>query len=502
MSDTQVARTYGQPVPDEMSMWQPDMQGMKFSDEEVKYTPVRFEQQSNYSATTVDFQAYTTDRSAFYDLQQAAIEVDFDVTQSDGTPIELSDQTALASNGWSLFDTMQISVNGKVIQDYHQGAPKLVSHMQNLTRRSREWLETVGKNSHHFVDIVSDSGIGITGYAGPHVTGTAAPAATTLPVNSFYHEHESDKEDLGSGAYALTRTAANSKFDKTFKEKVDLAVLHGTRGKSQKIFLPLTEICPLLESLDKVVQGVVLKVDSKKVDTAAKAVFGVSTDCLVKITGFALWVPTVQPTLSALARFQKSISEKPRVELQYRDVALVREQISNPAVAGQKRIRLESAVNNPTRVLVGFRDVRRDSDRRFNPLEFDLCGGANPKTIGISRIHLRANGVSTPSEEYLPKEDSHRILQDLYRIYGKNMDATDSCVVTSKSWQDLHSIFAFSLDGSDAQAQFESSSSVNLELVFESDACNYNYEVVALIESKAKGFLDYSSGETKILTVR
>lgn len=498
--DTSVSRTYNMPVPPEMSLWQPNMQGASLEDETIKYTPIRFEQNSNYNDGRVDFEAFSTDRSAYYDLKNAAIEVDFQLQQADGELVELDQQTALVSNGWALFESTQVQLGGKVVQDLHQGHPVHVSHLQNLTSKSREWVDTVGRHSHMYVDQVSDGGTGLAGYVGPHDALFTAPTAQVQPVNSFYHEVQSDKVAIAAGEYVLTRTLKNPKFDPSFKDKVDTAVLHGARGQNQKMFLKLSDVCPLLESFDKVVQGTTLKVNCQKRSRATGMLFGALADAKVEIKGFALWIPVLQPTLSAVSRFQQSIAESPRVELAYRDIHMHNEQISNPKTAGTKRIRL-SEVSNPQRVVVAFRDLRRDNLTELNTLEYDLLGAG--KTIGINRISLKANGVPVPAIDYLPKEDSARILHDLYRIYGKQDDPSDSCIVTTESWlKGPHSIFAFDLDSSDAQAAFESSSSVNLELVFDTDSIDIQYEVIAMTESKAKCHLDYSSGVTKMLTVR
>lgn len=452
----------------------------------IDYEMMYYENQGSNVVNDTNYRLWTTDVNSFYYLPSAMLQVDITTYQSDGsTQVTTANNTALASNGWMLFQDARLRVQDKELG--HVQYPGKLCHVRNLVEAGRDYIETVGENSHYFLDSVSDTGdVSFSAYT--EGTVVAEPAG-------MYHEVDYTL----SGATGTVSTATkNPKFDPAFKRKVDRATSSDYSG-TQKLFLPVSDIFPLLD-LDRVVRGSKIEIELNKISNIKEAMFGALTDGTITINRIRLWIARVRPSFDALAKVEKQITAKPVVEHQYDNCRMY--SINKTAASGEQNWQLVHKSNKPKQVYCFFQLAQRNTDARLNPLEFDLLGATGTAgSCNINRVELRANGKQLPNIVYDPSYDHSRLVQEIYRIGGNDIDLTASSLVTYKNWKTLFPLFAFDLSELESGSSYESRTQVVLDFIW-----NLNgtppaaYNVYAMVVSEGQSSLDYSSGLTTIKT--
>lgn len=457
----------------------------------IDWEYMKYENSGADVSSSTNYRLWTTDQNSFYYLPSAYLQVDFKVTSDGTTQVVLADQTALASNGWSLFQDIRLRMQD--VEVAHVLKPGKLSQMRNLLEAGKDYIETVGENSHYFIDHVSDvASTSTVAYTAPLVD--LDGAAGTSPAG-LYHEIQYVREQVGADAnhIGVTSVSKNPKFDPSFQRKIDRAIVSG----NQKIFLPLRDIFPLMQ-MDKVVRGTKIEVEANKISNKAEALFGATTAAQVHIQRMQLWIARVRPSLDALARLEQQMNEKPVIEHTFDNVRLYSLPYST-LTQGEQVWQLQHKQNRPTKVLIGFQFATRDTDVRLNPLQFDLLGAAGANVL--NRVELRHNGKQVPNIVFDPSYDYSRILQELYRMGYKEGDVADSSIVNYKNWKTLYPIFGFDLEKLEG-APYESRSQSTLDLVWSTNAdADANYNIVAVVYSEGKAYIDHSSGVTTFKTI-
>ena len=481
-------------LPSELSVMSLDFE-KKYTDEVSAIEWKSYEQVSPVTNQT-EYTAHNNGMASHYIPSGASLEVEFRVTQSDGSPIEFADQTALCSNGWSLFEDAELDFNNDRLS--YVAKPGKCTTMKFLVEKGREWLETVGQNQHFYLDSVSDGHTGMT-YVAPHADDISTVPVQALAPVSAYHEVQGYKSEIiGSGAtlgttgYAISNVRKNPSFDASFKEKVDQAVMATSTSTNQRVILPLRDVFPQLETLDKAVKGLDLRVRLHKISNVKEALYGALADATLVIDRVKLWVPQIKPTLAGLKRLEESLSSRQgKVAFQCENLETYSEPIASYANSGDKTVRLNTKINRPKRVYVMFQHSDRDTTVGLNPLQFD-------KPATFSDIHLLVDGSRVPYTTYNPSKDRHRILHDIFQMGEKLMDSSDSSALTSKSWDEMYPIYCFDADDVDSGA-FETKSNVNLELKWtQTGSATSEYRVHSVMISEREGVIDTSSGSTSI----
>ncbi len=446
-----------------------------------------------------NYRVYTTDESSYYYLPSAHLQVDFSLTQAGGAALTEAQQTAIASNGWCLFEDVRLKFQDNEVM--HVQKPGKVSHMVNLIEKGKNYIETVGENAHYFLDSVSDNadliGTVRVAYTAP-VVGASTTVGTT-PV-SMVDEVQYVRTVVGGGCTnaAVTSATKNPYYDPAMRRKIDRVLEAGTGD--QKLFLPCADILPILMT-DRVVRGSRIELELNKISNAAEALFGLTTDAKLTIKRVRLWMARVKPSLQALARVESQIASNPVVTHNYDNLKLYRLPY-NVTAQGEQVWQLQHKANKPTKVFVAFQYALRDTDARLNPLQFDLLGTAGANNL--SKVELRVNGRQVPSVVYDPSYDNTRILHELYRLGSKDIE--DSACLNKKNWKSMFPIFGFDLSAIEGSS-YESRSHAVLDLIWTTAATVANtglatstYNVVALVVSEGSAIFDYSSGQTTIRT--
>lgn len=471
----------------------------------VDYEYMAYENSNANVSDQTQYRLWSTDTQSHYYLPSAQLEVSFFTYQgalgSTGptTPVLASQSTALASNGWSLFQDCKLRLNDLEVAQVMK--PGKMCQILNLVEKGKNNIDTIGEMSHYFVDSVSDLGVTGTVFyrdapaagAGTTVTADGASGSTGEAYNplGMYDEIQFARTVIGSGSTgsAVTSVRKNPDYDPAFKRKVDRAV-----AGIQKIFLPLKDIFPILE-LDRVVKGTKIEVELNKISNVAEALFGATTTSSINIVRVRLWLARLRPSLSALSRIESQIAANPLVTHTFDNVRLYTLPYNDTSI-GDKIWQLTHKQSRPSKIYVGFQFMTRDSDVRLNPLQFDGLGTSG--AMNISRIELRANGKAVPNVAYTPDTETSRILYDLYRMGSKDIE--DSACITYKNWKSVYPIFGFDLSMQEG-SPYETRSQTVLDLFWSlSTAAAAAYNVVAVVVSEGSALVDYSSGQTTIRT--
>lgn len=460
------------------------------SGETIARDYVRFDQMgdcTNQSTYTV----WTNDRSANYQLDSAFLAVKVKVTTANGGTLDAVSVagaiSALASNGWAAFKSVRVSVeeNEVVLVD----RPAMLSHLVNLVENSAESMEKYGPLAHQFVDSASDGHSTAVEkrdhsiYVGAD---NSAGAVGYWPSGMYdetqYYLTAADPAVL-SGSTALPTVIKNPSFDPAFKVKADRSA-----AGAQWIRLPLSDISGLFAT-DRIMKGSKIQIELVK-NQDAEALFGDLNDALLEISRVQLWIAKAKPSVFAAANYSAQLAKDPVIKTMYTG----RKFLSFPLQAvnsGNQTLHITHSVNKPTSVIVAFGYTDRLTDRRLNPLQFDLHSS-------ISSIELRANGSPVPNQAYNPSDDITQILLDLYQLGGKDRDPAESPVLTYKNWSEMFPIYGFNLEYLEGSA-YESRTIMNLDLnyFFASNVASA-YTIYVLINHEVSGSFDYSSGETRL----
>lgn len=468
----------------------------------VLYEYVPFENSGADVTGAPSYQLWTTDANSKWYLPGTFIEVRFKIQKAGPANLTLADHTALASNGWCLFEDLKVSANEQQIA-FCTNLGKL-SHVRNLIESSPQYLRTVGEQAHYFLDEVSDLGNVATVAYSPPLVGDNTSVGES-PV-SFYHESRYTRALVNGGTNAsVTSMRQNPTFDRAMKRKIDrILERENVDDKGfQTLFLPVRDVAPVF-NLDKIITGTKIKLELRKATVAAEAIFGATQGCSIVINKVVMWMPRLRGSLAAEAAFKSQVDAHPIVKHAYENAIMYKYPYSTLG-QGLQRMNLVSRQSRPTKVIIGFQWMQRDTDERLNPLKFDrlLANDAN----ALSSVTLYANGTPVPMYPYEPDSQYVRIIQDLYRLDKADTDKTGSTCISYENWAKMYPLFGFDLSKLEGQP-YESVSTVELILEWRTKSAitnagissPANYNVVAMIYSEAAIHLDYSKGVTLIQT--
>lgn len=468
----------------EDSIWNVSQELGLMPKDTVSHEMMYYENGGSNVSNDTNYRLWTTDTNSFYYLPSAMVQVDFKTLRTDGTTqVTLANNTALCGNGWSLFQDARLRIQDTEVA--HVQHPGKLSHMRNMIESGKEYIDTVGANAHYYCDTIPDNGS-----VKPYVA--AAPGTPTNNTGKY----DSIKLEY-QAANQLKLASPNPDHDPAHKKRVDRAVKPDYDGY-QKIFLPLKDLFPVLE-LDRVVRGSKIEVELNKISNIKEALSGgiASAASLIQIKRVRLWIARVRPSFDALAKVEKQIAAKPVVEHKYDNVKLYT--LNKTTAAGEQNWQLVHKSSRPTRVVVGFQFANRNTLEELNPLEFDLLGAAGASVI--NRVELRMNGKQIPNIVYDPSYDHARIVQELYRLGGSDVDASTSSCITYDNWRELYPLFGFDLSQQEGAA-YESRSTAVIDLIWNlSSTAADAYNVVALVFSEGSAYFDHSSGISTIKTV-
>ena len=450
----------------------------------VDYEFQEYRNQSSNTSGATNYRLYTTDTTSYLYLPSAHLEVEFQIKASD-SGVTAGNQTALASNGWSLFENAKLKIGDELVAQLDK--PAKAVHPRILAEYSREYMQTVAQKSHHFCDEKSDLGDATTV---DRVDGSAASADGTYPSGLY------DEVQFLVSSNEITNVFANDNYDPAFRSKVNRCTAEGATGNGgdlntiastaakQRILLPLSEAFPLLGQYSRVVKGSKLEIELNKISSAAEAVFGATdtANVSVSISEIALWVARVKPSLSAMKLIESQIAESPVVNVNYHNMKYYSQTNVRSDNQGENTWTVTHKQNRPSHCYLFFQRVARDSNSNLNPLEFDYFSQ-------INRVEMRINGRQVPHIAYTndAQVDRARIVHELQRIAGKDRDPADSCCVNYDSWGRNKALYGFDFSHLEGSA-YESTSTAEIEVRWNQSAdtpSNYNVGLVMFSQANA-----------------
>lgn len=481
--------------------WMLSKAPFKIDDSTIEYEFQEYPYSSTNASSDTQYRLWSTDVSSYFFLPSAHLQCTFQVTDTNDAAIDVTDQSALASNGWSLFENVQLRLGDELISQLDK--PAKASRLRQLVEVGQDYMDKAGQHSHHFEDRVSDAHAvttvdrDLSVYAG---SDNSAGAAGYYPT-SMYDESQvyltAANPAALSGTTALPSVRKNPNFDKNFKNKVDRSTA------SQTIMLPLSEVFPLCGQYTRVIKGTKIEVQLNKISQLSEAIFGSLAKTAVKldISKLSLWIARVKPSLPALKMVECQLAKSSQVQMLHSNMKYY--QLSNvTAGTNSEDWQVVHRQSRPSHAIVGFQFIDRDTDTNLNALAFDeLLTGAGAQTL--SRVELRVNNHQVPSYPYNPASgyDKARIIHDIHKLGGKDRDYADAPIVCYENWAEgLYPIFVFDLSYLEGDA-YESRTQSVINLRWQTSASPAsNYNVCLLLFSEQQSVFDYASGQTIVRT--
>lgn len=476
-----------------------DIHSVKMVDDnsviDYDYHEYQYSNNNNISTAPI-IEVFTTDTKGLFYTPGMKLEVKFKVTTGQSA-LTVADYSALASNGWLIFDMVKLRFGNNLIGELQY--PGKATHVYNLLNFSKDYMTQMGPLAHQYLDEVSDGySTTKTTVNAPYVgSNNLALAAGHFPTG-LYHEKQVYLTQANPAAISGTASEPsirqNPDFDPAFKDKVDRSVL------PQSIMLPLNQPFPILGMYSRVLQGTKISVELTKTSDVARAVFGSLTDLELTILGISLWVPRLKPSLSAMSVFSREVKASPKVTMLYHDLSYFHSD-NYDAGAGYKSWIVSNKINKPSSALLFFQGASRDTSQLLNPLEMDLPKSSDG-TVVLSNVEIRINGVKMPSYGvYQPSIEKTRIVSDIMKLANKDNKWDSSSCITVENWDQGKSLFAFDFSAVEANA-FEATSTAEIEVRWQIANTVSNiplYNVCMAIKSQGESVFDYTQGVTSVV---
>ena len=422
-----------------------------------------YNEDSNNVEGSTRYSIQTKNKSAMMRLSKARLEVKCQLV-TDANPGAAPDSTkkiAPINSAWHLFSNVRALLNNQEIYNSpYTGKEHLIRH---LVHYDKEYAKTVGSQVVFYPDTASD-GHEYTAGADPIVAGHRSlpgvlGAVGTAGELSGMH----NRFNLGKSATNTITTAEdNPNYNSGFKERIRQFIeSEGNDGANPPVaadvispvtlWLPLSEVIPFFADYDRLMTGVTFQLILNKNTTHESYLFGDGTDGAgateryrIDITGLKLWVPEIEPSREIEPQIIEKFLSSSRM-ITYRDVVGYKSPTyTGGGRAGTQSWNVATTVSKPLKAYVAFQYVNRETQYVLNGGEFDLL---------YNTIGLRVNGQYLPNtqidieaDEPTKKFNFARVLQEIHRAGGKDIDSDDSAIITHQNWRDIYPIVVFDLE--------------------------------------------------------
>lgn len=385
------------------------------------------------------------DLDSYINFSRSYLQVSCRLVDANGNAIGANKDCALVNNGWSLFETGRVLVDGQIIEEVNF-APQ-ASTMRFLAECSDDYYRTTGSNMGFYKD---------TG------TGSNVPANNT--------------------GFASRRALADN-------------------GKNMTFYLPLKHLFGYC-TVDKVTKSLRHTLSLTKAtranmihqNTGNANANEILTGTDVFISKVRLWTPVVRPSLEVISSLESSLNQGFSQKLDWLANNSYR---SGEYDANNTTInwRIANASVNPKHVLVAFQQVSQENNEEASTTTFTH--------ENVTNIQLRVNSQQVPREELevdfgATTTDTARAYQMFNTMANKFNSTTEGSLVNSIDFSSgLYTIYCFNLTHIDP-AVFNVSGSCDLELRIRKGVSAGNLRIFANVLSDREAVVSGAGGNLKL----
>ena len=398
---------------------------------ELEYQEIK--EAHNDVSTLSKYQLMTTDKESWYLPSTLMLDIRFKLYKTGTTKFLATEIASLCSDAFSLFNSLELRFNNNQIASVDR--PGHLHFAKSLVEYSKNYADSVASNQWFYLDTVSD---GVNDEINtPKALATSAVNVGS-PIVPFVYTVD--------GADDVASIINNPNYNEGMRARVR------RNGEELQVMLPLREIFPILDQMDRAIRGTRIEVVGHKFKDEEQVMFGdkvvLTTASSVSINSISMWLARVKPSLAIQATVEQALVSNKKVNYTYSHCEMyLKENFSN--VGGSQRYRVTTELAQPTHAIVFFQLSSRSTTLGLNPLQFDR--------VNIDSIHMRLNGKQYPEEEYsalmtLGGSHTGRVVHDIFRLGSKHGAVDGGSLIDVKQWQDVHPFYVFDLSAQEPSA--------------------------------------------------
>jgi len=412
--------------------------------EEFEWYP--YNEDSNNVKGSTRYSIQTKNKNAMMRLSQARLEVKCKlVTDANpGAAPDAATKIAPINSAWHLFSNVRALLNNQEIYNSpYTGKEHLIRH---LVHYDKDYAKTVGSQVVFYPDTATDNHQ--YSNANPIVGGFKAlensPQGNTAGTIFETGILKKTRSRKSNGADTIVEVFNNPDYNSGQVSRYKLFNKSG-QIKEVTLWLPISEVIPFFADYDRLMTGVTFQLILNKNTTHTSYLFGNRNgeDIQINITDLKLWVPEIKPSKIIEPQILEKFLSSSRT-ITYRDVVGYKSPSYSAPGAGTKSWNVATTISKPLKAYVAFQFINRDQQYALNSGEFEML---------FSTIGLRVNGQYLPNtkidvnpDEATGSYDNGRILQEIHRAGGKDIDSDDSAIINHQNWAKIYPLVVFDLE--------------------------------------------------------
>jgi len=466
--------------------------------EEFEWYP--YDEDSNNVKDSTRYSIQTKNKNAMMRLSQARLEVKCDLVNAAGAAPEAASALAPINSAWHLFSNVRALLNNQEIYNSpYTGKEHLIRH---LVHYDKEYAKTVGSQVLFYPDTASDDHQYTD--ATPIADGFKALPTATGATQVTQVSPVLNKIALTKVGNEVTVLSNNPDYNSGHEKRYKLFNKDGGI-KTVTLWLPISEVIPFFADYDRLMTGVTFQMIINKNTNHESYLYGyrAGSDHRINITKIRLWVPEIKPSKIIEPQILEKFLSSSRT-ITYRDVVGYRSPVYNGGGTGQLNWNVATTISKPLKAYVAFQFINRDTQYALNGGEFELL---------YNTIGLRVNGKYLPNtklevngDEGTSTYDNARIIQEIHRAGGKDIDSDDSAIISHQNWSNIYPIVVFDLEDK-AEGLFKNNlahivlewTQYQSKVNSENGANLGNYYVYMILETERGLKLDYTQSRLNVL---
>lgn len=455
-----------------------------------RYEFVEVQNNATLSSTTNSYQVDSIDKEGYYDLSESYLEINGRASVGATTFTWLDPELAetgatgtyagtmgMCASAYNLFDSVRLLLDNQEI------ANVLAPGISDVMRTAVEYSENALPSLENQGFICDDN---------CYASITTGASAVVKPVNHVKTLYGLTSNRVCREPQHTSVRTVNTIFNEGHKKRARQAY-QSISGNKAVFALPLRRLFPILENC-KLIRGVRIEVQLVKNTIMESVWFGYGTDAGTGNATFVidrlnLWLPRVQPSLSAIARLEAKLRSGEVIKNKHLHMNLYR-QTGVSADAGVRSFRLGTEVSRPSHCIVAFQYSARQTSMHLNSLQFDVPP--------ISTLRMFCNNKQFPQREIDVSSGRYaRTMFEISHYMGKQQAGDRDCgvILSPERWQKCYPLFLIDLNESNTSLSSSNVADLRLDWVTTASASGA-YDVYVLLFSKREFELHLKDGKT------
>ena len=315
-------------------------------------------------------------------LHRAVLEVRGRVVKNDGTNYDAADNVALANGGWSLFETVQIQVNNKTVEEISQYA-STVNTIMRLVTDSDDSSRSTATSAFWYRDTGATSGA----VSNKHVNRTNAQL---LPAANVGNGVALNGGNFRANFNLNLNVTENPNFNIAFASCRQLCA----SAKDVTLMPPFADILGFAKDIDSAFIGIKfnLNLTRASAENSLHRANGVDAGKF-QIKHLSLWVPFIRPSIEVQTMIESKLVAGYTRMLYFEQGRIYRERFTRGQTTVSLRVTTNGSEELPTHIFVAFQDAERSDNQEQTIHVFD--------NANLRQIHVRINNNHKYPEEEL-----------------------------------------------------------------------------------------------------